>query len=205
MSALYLKVFAQPQDEAALGRIHQFISLVEAQDFDGIETMDAEEDLYDIDEVFNTEITSSMVGSVVFMEFETGCSAELDSFVAFLHRLGASDVEIAAFNSQVCEYFFMKNEEELNDYDEAEWNWLKNPRASGMAGEFVVVTGTFEGYGREEMEELVREREGTVQKSVNSRTTLLIVGSKPGKSKLDKASAVGASLITEQEFFESYE
>ena len=52
------------------------------------------------------------------------------------------------------------------------------------------------------MEELVVEQGGKVQQSVNAKTTLLVVGSKPGKSKVDKANALGIRKITEAEFFE---
>ena len=202
MSSLCLKIYAQPKDPDSLEKIQQFIALVEASDYAAIVAMDAEDALYDVDDILNTHIESSITDGVVYMAFESASSLEVEVLVDFLHYLGASDVEISAFSTQVGEYFFLKNDDEyLNDYNDAEWNWLPNPQA-GFDGEHVVVTGTFEDHDRAAMEELVVEQGGKVQQSVNAKTTLVVVGSKPGKSKMDKADALGIRCITEAEFFE---
>ena len=202
MSSLCLKIYAQPKDPDSLEKIQQFIALVEASDYAAIEAMDAEDALYDVDDILNTHIESSTTDGVVYMAFESSSSLEVEVLVDFLHNLGASEVEISAFSTQVGEYFFLKNDGEyLSDYSDAEWQWLPNPQA-GLAGEHVVVTGTFEDHDRAVMEELVVEQGGKVQQSVNAKTTLLVVGSKPGKSKVDKANALGIRKITEAEFFE---
>ncbi len=202
LSSLCLKIYAQPQNADSLANLQKFIALVEASDYAGIEAMDTQDALYDVDDILNTNITSSITDGVVCMAFESASSLEVEVLVDFLHHLGASDVEISAFSTQVGEYFFLKNSDEyLEDYNDAEWNWLPNPEAR-LAGEYVVVTGTFEDHDRAAMEEVVQEQGGTVQQSVNARTTLLVVGHKPGQSKVTKANALGIRQITEASFWE---
>ena len=56
--------------------------------------------------------------------------------------------------------------------------------------------------GREAAEDKLRELGATVTSSVTKNTTALILGAKPGKSKLDKAAKLGIPTITEPEFLE---
>ena len=46
----------------------------------------------------------------------------------------------------------------------------------------------------------MRELGATVTSSVTKNTTALIVGEKPGKSKLEKAAKLGIPTISEAEF-----
>ena len=71
-----------------------------------------------------------------------------------------------------------------------------------LTGKSYIVTGTLSSMGREEAEEKLRERGATVTSSVTKTTTALIVGEKPGKSKLDKAAKLGIDLIDEKKFLE---
>ena len=63
-----------------------------------------------------------------------------------------------------------------------------------------IVTGTLESMGREEAEDKLRTLGATVTSSVTKNTTALIVGAKPGKSKLEKAEKLGIPQISEEEF-----
>lgn len=63
-----------------------------------------------------------------------------------------------------------------------------------------IVTGTLASMGREEAEDKLRALGATVTSSVTKNTTALIVGEKPGKSKLDKADKLGISRLAEAEF-----
>ena len=56
-----------------------------------------------------------------------------------------------------------------------------------LAGKSYIVTGTLASMGREEAEDKLRALGATVTSSVTKNTTALIIGEKPGKSKLDKA------------------
>ena len=56
-----------------------------------------------------------------------------------------------------------------------------------LAGKTIVVTGTLDGYKRDEIASAVKARGGKLLSSISSSTDVLVVGNKPGKSKLDKA------------------
>ena len=64
-----------------------------------------------------------------------------------------------------------------------------------LAGQSYIISGTIAGFGREEAEERLRARGATITKSVTKATTALIVGEKPGKSKLDKAQQLGVPVL----------
>ena len=69
-----------------------------------------------------------------------------------------------------------------------------------LVGKSYIVTGTLASMGREEAEDKLRVLGATVTSSVTKNTTALIVGEKPGKSKIDKADKMGISRISETEF-----
>ncbi len=69
-----------------------------------------------------------------------------------------------------------------------------------LIGKSYIVTGTLSSMGREEAEDKLRELGATVTSSVTKNTTALIVGEKPGKSKLTKADKLGIKTINEEEF-----
>lgn len=66
--------------------------------------------------------------------------------------------------------------------------------------QYVVFTGKMEDGTREEMEELAEDFGAIVQKSINGKTTLLVIGERPGQSKLNKAEELGVKTITEDQF-----
>ena len=69
-----------------------------------------------------------------------------------------------------------------------------------LAGKSVVVTGTLEGWSREEAEEAIKARGGKSPGSVSKKTTAVVVGSDPGAAKIAKASEVGVPVIDEPAF-----
>ena len=71
-----------------------------------------------------------------------------------------------------------------------------------LKGQSFVVTGTLTDLGREEAEDLLREKGATVTSSVTKNTTALIAGAKPGASKVTKAEKLGIKAISEAEFRE---
>ncbi len=68
-----------------------------------------------------------------------------------------------------------------------------------LAGKSVVVTGTLEGYSREEAEEAVRAAGGKPAGSVSKKTDYLVAGPGAG-SKLAKAQELGISVLDEDGF-----
>lgn len=71
-----------------------------------------------------------------------------------------------------------------------------------LKGQSFVVTGTLTDLGREEAEDLLREKGATVTSSVTKNATALIAGAKPGASKVTKAEKLGIKVISEAEFRE---
>ncbi len=69
-----------------------------------------------------------------------------------------------------------------------------------LEGKSYVITGTLTSMGREEAEDKLRELGASATSSVTKKTTALIVGEKPGKSKLEKADKLGVPRIVEVEF-----
>ncbi len=62
-----------------------------------------------------------------------------------------------------------------------------------------VVTGTFDDYGRDDIEKMIKQNGGSVQSAVNAKTSYLIVGEDAG-SKLEKAQKLNIKTINIDEF-----
>ncbi len=71
-----------------------------------------------------------------------------------------------------------------------------------LAGKSYIISGTLEGLDRETAEDQLRALGATVTSSVTKNTTALILGAKPGKSKLDKAEKLGIPTLDESGFHE---
>jgi DNA ligase (NAD+) len=71
------------------------------------------------------------------------------------------------------------------------------PAEGPLTGSTYVITGTLEGFSREEAAAALEERGAKVTNSVSKRTTGLVVGEEPGASKLTKAQREGVPLLTE--------
>ena len=65
-----------------------------------------------------------------------------------------------------------------------------------LAGITVVLTGTLDGYSRDEAAEAVQARGAKVSGSVSKKTSFVIAGQNPG-SKLDKAESAGVPVLDE--------
>jgi DNA ligase (NAD+) len=81
---------------------------------------------------------------------------------------------------------------------------LPAPRPSGessgpLAGKTVVVTGTLEGFARQEAEGAIRAAGGKPAGSVSKKTDYLVAGESAG-SKLAKAQELGVPVLDEEAF-----
>jgi DNA ligase (NAD+) len=72
--------------------------------------------------------------------------------------------------------------------------------AATLAGKAVVVTGSVEGYSRDEAEAAVIARGGTSPGSVSKKTYCVVVGDAPGASKVTKARDLGIPMVSAAEF-----
>jgi DNA ligase (NAD+) len=69
-----------------------------------------------------------------------------------------------------------------------------------LTGKGVVVTGTLEGFSRDEAEKAIKQRGGTSPGSVSKKTFAVVVGADPGASKLTKAESLAVPVIDEAGF-----
>jgi len=77
---------------------------------------------------------------------------------------------------------------------------LNDDQDIDLDNEYIVFTGKMTQGTREQMEELAEEYGANIQKSINKKTTLLVVGDRPGNSKLNKAKNLNVRIVTESEF-----
>jgi DNA ligase (NAD+) len=73
----------------------------------------------------------------------------------------------------------------------------EKPVEGRLTGKAYVITGTLERYTRSEAQAALEALGAKVSDGVSSKTTGVIVGEEPGKSKLTKAEKAGVPLLTE--------
>ncbi len=86
---------------------------------------------------------------------------------------------------------------------------LQGPEASDLPqtldGLIVVVTGTLDGFTRDEAEAAIKGRGGKSPGSVSKKTTAVVIGAGPGASKVTKAEELGVPVLDEVGFLELLE
>lgn len=95
-----------------------------------------------------------------------------------------------------------KTHEIVNKLKEAGVNLNGNrkiKKSNKFEGLTFVVTGSFEGYTREQIVEMIEENSGKFSSSVSKKTSYIIAGQEAG-SKLTKAQSLGLNVITLDEF-----
>ena len=76
------------------------------------------------------------------------------------------------------------------------------PVEGPLTGHTYVITGTLEGFTRDEAAAELEAKGAKVLNSVSGKTNGLVVGEEPGNSKLTKARKLEVPLLTEQQLFE---
>jgi DNA ligase (NAD+) len=71
-----------------------------------------------------------------------------------------------------------------------------------LSGKSFVITGSLESMSRDEAAEKIRTLGGTFQTSIAKGTTYLVMGTKAGQSKVDKARKLGTEVIDEKKLLE---
>jgi DNA ligase (NAD+) len=64
----------------------------------------------------------------------------------------------------------------------------------------LVISGVFAIHSRDEIKELIENNGGKVGSSISAKTNYLVAGENMGPSKLEKATKLGVTILTEQEF-----
>jgi DNA ligase (NAD+) len=130
--------------------------------------------------------------------------------------MAASADEMAAVDgvgptiaSSVASFFATEEAQSLvAKFREAQVN-LTGPEASSdpqtLEGMSIVVTGSLEGFSRDEVGDAIKARGGKSPGSVSKKTTALVVGNEPGASKLAKAEELGIPVLDEAAFLELLE
>lgn len=72
---------------------------------------------------------------------------------------------------------------------------VEKPKTNGLAGHVFVVTGSFPGQTREEVEEQLESCGAKVTGSLSKKTTVLLVGDNPSQGKVDKARDLDMVII----------
>ncbi|MFA5775091.1 MAG: NAD-dependent DNA ligase LigA, partial [Ilumatobacteraceae bacterium] len=81
-------------------------------------------------------------------------------------------------------------------------NVVASSLPQSLVGKAIVVTGTVEGFSREEAEAAIKDRGGKSPGSVSAKTFAVVVGSEPGAAKVTKAEQLGIPMIDAKEFVE---
>lgn len=74
-----------------------------------------------------------------------------------------------------------------------------------LKGLIFVVSGVFEGYGRDELKNVIKQHGGKVASSISSKTNYLVAGANMGPAKKEKADSLGITILNESSFRELLE
>ncbi|MEZ4854695.1 NAD-dependent DNA ligase LigA, partial [Flavobacterium sp.] len=69
-----------------------------------------------------------------------------------------------------------------------------------LKGKTFVVSGVFESFSRDELKKTIESNGGKVGSSISSKTDYVVAGDNMGPSKLEKANALGITILSEKEF-----
>jgi DNA ligase (NAD+) len=81
--------------------------------------------------------------------------------------------------------------------------YISNKPVGGpLEGKTLLATGTLENFPREEIKDSIINNGGKYASSVSKKLDYLIIGSKPGASKVAKATELGIKMISESEYLD---
>ena len=140
-----------------------------------------------------------------------GFAFQLASEVGSLDRLlDITEEELLAIEgigpviaASICEFFAQeRNREIIQKLRAAGVDPKEAPkRKEGpLLGKTFVITGTLDGFSRDEAQRAIEERGGKVTSSVSKKTDHVVVGENPGASKYDKAVTLKVDLLDEKAF-----
>jgi DNA ligase (NAD+) len=124
-----------------------------------------------------------------------------------LRKMSAEDLEalegIGPVIARSLETFFAqpRNLEVIESLKRAGLNTKAPPRPTGgpLEGKTFVLTGSLEGFTRQQATQAIEARGGKVTSSVSKKTSYVVVGADPG-SKADKAEQLGIEVLDEAAF-----
>ena len=84
------------------------------------------------------------------------------------------------------------------------FNEEADTKEQNLVGKVFVITGSFDGFSRNELKKQLQDRGARVSSSVSPSTFALLVGNKPG-SKLEKAIKYGIDVVYEEEILKFFQ
>lgn len=76
-----------------------------------------------------------------------------------------------------------------------------NPNATDkLGGKIFVVSGVFETFSRDELKQLIEDNGGKIGSSISSKTNFVVAGANMGPAKLEKATQLGITILSESDF-----
>ena len=211
MSSINFDIYVGPAEGKTLSKVPNLFELLVEGDFGEIRNKYPKFMNEDLNEFFGSSVDKKYFqggdtclreiggGAYNFM-FMFGTLFDANGFINTLVDLEESELEAQIFFDQVGESALIKNRRVCREYGDVQWKWLSDPDAMPLEGEYVVVTGTLEDYFREDLESVIADNAGVFQKTITKKTTLLVVGSRPGASKIAKAKELGIRTIDEESF-----
>lgn len=202
MSSITLDIFACPKEDITPIKAQALLKNLSEKNFNTIrnEHLDFFEE--DLDFHFDGRVEfHELAKNTIFISLETRTSFPHRKFLKYVSSLENVDLEASVFHDQVGEYEYFKGQDFVESYGDVLWKWLTDPEPVDFEDKRVVVTGKFQDATRDEIEETIEDWGGIIQKSVNSKTDLLVVGDKPGASKTKKAKEFGVKQIDEDDFY----
>ena len=97
-----------------------------------------------------------------------------------------------------------QNRETIQRLQEAGVTPGRRERGDEFEGVTMVLTGSIEGYSRDELTELLEHHGADVTSSVSSETDYLIVGEEPGSTKMEEAEELDVETIDDADFKERF-
>lgn len=88
----------------------------------------------------------------------------------------------------------------LNDFGLQMKTEVKELTSNVLEGASIVVSGVFETVSRDELKQLIEDNGGKNVGSISAKTTYIVAGENMGPAKLEKATKLGVTILSEQEF-----
>ncbi len=130
---------------------------------------------------------------------------DIRALMSATHEQLTAITDVGAITATCIQDFFLQEESQnlIEKLQEAGVDMTYEHKHVGnrFANAVFVLTGKLEHLTRDQASELITEQGGKVSSSVSKKTTYVLAGEDAG-SKLDKANALGVTVISETEFLE---
>ena len=80
----------------------------------------------------------------------------------------------------------------------------KEGSTNKLEGKSFVVSGVFNTFSRDEIKEVIESNGGKNVSSISSKTDFVVAGENMGPAKLKKASSLGITILSEDEFIQLF-